>query len=125
RPVVGLFLVELGEDRIFDSVDDEGELLAHEAFLLKVANAEADAADLVRVRGSDAAPGRAEPVVASNLFFELVEEGLVAHDHVRLRGEVVDDLAFALVAPLAADQDDDHGPLRYSVPGSGRLVSRL
>ncbi len=167
---------------------------------MQVADAKADASDLVGVRRADAAPGRAEAVVAPHVFFELVEERVVAHDHVRalahdqvlrldaplsqlrdlfeqddgvddhavadhacavrvedarrdelelelavlgddgvagvvaalgaddhvgLRGEVVDDLAFALVAPLAADQDDDHGPLRYSVPGSGRLVSRL
>jgi hypothetical protein len=51
-----------------------------------------------------------------------VVAALGADDHVGLRGEVVDHLAFALVSPLAADQDDDHA---YSVPGSGRLVSRL
>src|SRR6266568_7746436 len=37
-----------------------------------------------------------------------VVAALGADDHLGLRGEVVDDLAFALVAPLAADQDDDH-----------------
>src|SRR5205814_116349 len=161
--------------------------------------------DLVGVGGADAAPGGAEAIVSSRLFLELVEERVVAHDHVRpladdqvrgidsslfeladlfqkddrvddhavaddagavrvedarrdelelelavlgddgvagvvaalgaddhvgLGGEVVDDLAFALVAPLAADQDDDHVfaavyLAAYSVPGSGRLVSRL
>src|SRR6266571_6528867 len=189
-------LVELGQDRVLDLPDDEGQLLAHERLLLEVADAEADAPDLVGICRPDTAPGGPQAVVAAGFLLELVEQWVVAHDHVRaladdellrldpplaqlrdlaqqhdgvdhdavaddagavlvedagghqlelelamlgddgvagvvaalgaddhlgLRGEVVDDLAFALVAPLAADQDDDH----YSVPGSGRLVSRL
>ena len=52
-----------------------------------------------------------------------VVAALRADDHIGLCREVVDDLALAFVSPLAADQDDDQGV--YSVPGSGRLVSRL
>src|SRR5256885_14284313 len=175
---------------------DLGELFAHEAFLLQVSDPEAYAADLVGVGGADAAPGGAEAVIASHLFFELVEEGVVAHDHVGaladdevlgldaalselgdlfeeddrvdddavaddagavgienaardelefelavlgddgvarvvaalgaddhvgLGGEVVDDLALALVAPLAADQDDDQGALFSPGLGPPRL----
>jgi hypothetical protein len=37
----------------------------------------------VRVRGTDAAPRGAEAIVSSRLFLELVEERVVAHDHVR------------------------------------------
>src|SRR4029077_3964684 len=54
-PVDGVLSIELGEDRVLDLADDEGELLAHEGFLLEVADTETDAPDLVRVRGSDAA----------------------------------------------------------------------
>src|SRR5205823_13029477 len=71
------------EDRVLDLVDDKGELLAHEALLLEVADAKADPPDLVGVGGADAAPGGAEAVVTSRLFLELVEGRVVAHDHVR------------------------------------------
>src|SRR5205823_11987943 len=47
-----------------------------------------------------------------------VVAALGADDHIGLGGEVVDDLALALIAPLAADQDDDHLPVLFG-PGVG------
>src|SRR6266478_2854086 len=112
RPVVGVLAVELFEDRILDLVDDEGELLAHEAILLEVADPKADAADLVRIGGADAAPRGAQAVVSPYFLFELVEERVVAHDHV---SALADDEVLGLDATLSQlgdlleedDRDDD------------------
>src|SRR5579859_1459822 len=50
-----------------------------------------------------------------------VVAALRADDHVRALGQVVDDLSFALVAPLAADQNDDHMDLFGPGLGAPRL----
>src|SRR5258708_39858921 len=71
-PVDGFLSVELGEDRVLDLADDESELLLHEGFLLQIADAEADAPDLVRVGRSDAAPIGAEAVLAARLLLRLI-----------------------------------------------------
>src|ERR1700681_3692051 len=62
-----------------------------------------------------------------------VVAALRANDHLRLGGEKVDDLAFAFVAPLAADQDDDHpalvrtgfGPAGLQVVEAGVVAAKL
>ena len=79
--VEGLGTVELGE-RLVLQAQHEAELLLEKDRLLQVADAEADAPHLVLVRGPDAAPRRAQAVVAAHLLAELVEHRVVGHDHV-------------------------------------------
>src|SRR5215472_12987440 len=102
-----LFRVEALKGRVLDLANDEIELLAHEDLLLEVADPKADSPDLVGVCGTDAAPGGAQPVVAARLLFELVEEGVIAHDQV---GALADDQVAWLDAAFAelldlADED--------------------
>jgi len=92
----------------YGRVDDDA--VADDAHAVRVEDARRDQLELeLAVLGDDGVAG----VVAA----------LGADDHLGLLGEVIDDLALAFVAPLAADEDDDQRG--YSVPGSGRLVSRL
>ena len=54
-----------------------------------------------------------------------VVAALWADHEVGLLGQVVDDLALALVAPLPADDDDHHGARAYSSSAARRRDSRL
>src|SRR5205823_10991935 len=80
-------VIELLQNRVLDLVEDEAEFLFQEARLQQVAGAEADAPDLIRVGGTDAAPGGAEPVIAALLLFELVEDRMPGHDQVSAIGD--------------------------------------
>jgi len=57
--------------------------LLHEPRLGEVADAKADAPDLVAVGRADAPVGRAQAIVAAGLLLEPVEDRVVGHDHVR------------------------------------------
>src|SRR5437870_988007 len=67
-----LLVVEAGQDRVLELPDHEVDLLAHEAFLLEVADPEPDPPDLVRIGGPDATPGRAETIVSARRLLEAV-----------------------------------------------------
>src|ERR1700682_2069175 len=75
-------VIELLKDRILDLAQNKPELLLQEARLQQIAGAEADTADLVRIGWTDAAPGRAEAIIASLLFLQLVEDRVPGHDQV-------------------------------------------
>src|SRR5215472_5093861 len=131
-----LFRVEALKGRVLDLANDEIELLAHEDLLLEVADPKADSPDLVGVCGTDAAPGGAQPVVAARLLFELVEEGVIAHDQV---GALADDQVAWLDAALSelldlADEDarvgdhavaDDAGDVRMQDAARDELELEL
>src|SRR5437868_2977559 len=76
-------------------------------------DAVADDAGAVRVEDAGGDELELELAVFGDDGVARVVASLRADDHVRLPGEVVDDLALALVAPLAADQDDDQGLTRF------------
>src|SRR5205823_6266664 len=100
-----------------DRVDHHS--IADDAGALRVEDARGDELELeLAVLGDD---GVARVVAA-----------LAADDHVGPGGEVVDDLALALVAPLTADQDDDHrllgtrfGSPRLQVVEAGVVAAEL
>jgi hypothetical protein len=60
----------------------------HEGFLLQVSDPEANPAHLVRIGGSNSAPGGPEAVVAARLFLELIQDRVIAHHHM---GALADD----------------------------------
>src|SRR5258708_7007328 len=80
-------VVELLQDRVFDLVENEPELLLQEPRLQKVACPKADAPDLIGIGGADAAPGGAEAIIATLLLFELIEDRMPGHDQVGAIGD--------------------------------------
>jgi hypothetical protein len=80
--VEGIGVVQTGE-RLVLQTQHETQLLLEVRALLQIPNAKADAAHLVLVCRTNAAPGGAEAVVASHLLAELVEHRVVGHHHVR------------------------------------------
>ena len=73
-------MVELLQDRILDLAQHESELLLQEARFQQITGAEANAPDLVGIRGTDAAPGRAQAIIAALLLLQLVEDRVPRHD---------------------------------------------
>ena len=81
----------------------------------QVAHAQADAACLVDVRGSDAAPGRAQAALLARLVFGAVEALVVRHDQVRGGADAQAagvDLARAELVQLGDQQARVHGDAR-------------
>src|SRR5262249_1717226 len=80
--VDGLGSVELREHRIFVR-QDEGEALAEGRRVDEVAHADTHTADLVGEAGAHAASGGTDGGRTAQLLVQLVDHGVVGHDHVR------------------------------------------